>query len=65
MIYRAGASGSSEESEFRVHSTSTGEMLYCADLYPTKKDTSLYIQSLRGNPHDDNQLAVCTNFVIL
>ena len=44
-------SGSSEEQTVRIHCAHTGSLLHSAQMYPGRKHESLYIQSLRGDPH--------------
>jgi hypothetical protein len=54
--------GACEESTVKLMCTYTGETLASVDLYPGKRDPSLYIQSLRGSPVHDDSLCVLANY---
>lgn len=55
-------SGASEESVFRINSVATGELLSTSTLYDNKVSSSLYIQSLRGSPTQNNFYAMLTTY---
>ncbi|CAM9810480.1 unnamed protein product [Chrysoparadoxa australica] len=55
-------SGSSEEQTIRLHCSSTGKLIHSSDMYPGRKHRSLYIQSLRGDPHSDYLFSVLVNY---
>lgn len=64
--YSASASyiftGACEEKCVNVLCASTGQRLGSVDIYPHRHHSSLYIQSLRGSPLWDRQLAVLCNY---
>ncbi|CAM9761535.1 unnamed protein product, partial [Choristocarpus tenellus] len=55
-------SGSSEEQTVRLHCAQTGNLIHSAEMYPGRKHSSLYVQSLRGDPHHDFQFSVLVNY---
>ena len=55
-------SGSSEEDCVRIHCAHTGALLHNCKLYCNRKHESLYIQSLRGDPHCANSFSVLVNY---
>eukprot|EP00949_MAST-11_sp_MAST-11-sp1_P004005 g4005.t1 len=54
--------GSSEESCVRLFCSHTGNLLHTAEMYPGRKDSSLYVQSLRGEPHRPHHFSVLVNY---
>lgn len=54
--------GASEEPILNVLCSKSGDLVARAELYENRKHTSLYIQSLRGDPNDDRQLCVLVNY---
>ncbi len=54
--------GACEESNVKFLCSYTGELLETVDIYPNKRDQSLYIQSLRGSPRNDGQFCVLANY---
>eukprot|EP00752_Nemacystus_decipiens_P012142 g10764.t1 len=55
-------SGSSEEQTVRLYCAQTGRLIHSAEMYPGRKHGSLYVQSLRGDPHHDFQFSVLVNY---
>ncbi len=55
-------SGSSDQPEIRVHSTQTGDLVSCIEMYPGRQHNSIFIQSLRGDPHCCSRLSVLVNY---
>lgn len=55
-------SGSSEEKIVRLHSANTGKLISEAEMYPGRQHSSLYIQSLRGDPHQRDNFSVLVNY---
>ena len=55
-------SGSSEEKVVRMYSAYTGDLMHVVQLYPERKHSSLYVQSLRGDPHTDFGFSVLVNY---
>eukprot|EP01041_Mallomonas_annulata_P005868 gene5868-11855_t len=55
-------SGGAEESHVNVFNAFTGELTSRCEMYPGRKHRSLYIQSLRGDPHRDDSLCVLANY---
>ncbi|CAM9822911.1 unnamed protein product [Discosporangium mesarthrocarpum] len=56
-------SGSSEEQTMRLHCAQTGNLIHSTEMYPGRKHSSLYVQSLsRGDPHHDFQFSVLVNY---
>jgi hypothetical protein len=54
--------GACEESTVKFLCSYTGEMLETVDVYPRKRDKSLYIQSLRGSSRTDGEFCVLANY---
>eukprot|EP00428_Durinskia_dybowskii_P060563 CAMPEP_0170378746 /NCGR_PEP_ID=MMETSP0117_2-20130122/12971_1 /TAXON_ID=400756 /ORGANISM="Durinskia baltica, Strain CSIRO CS-38" /LENGTH=1984 /DNA_ID=CAMNT_0010634133 /DNA_START=96 /DNA_END=6050 /DNA_ORIENTATION=- len=54
--------GACEENTVKIMCTYTGEPISSVPLYPGRKDKSLYIQSLRGCPTDEDQICVLCNY---
>lgn len=55
-------SGSSEEQVVRLHCALTGQLVEEAEMYPGRRHPSLYIQSLRGDPFQENKFSVLVNY---
>ncbi len=55
-------SGSSDQPEIRVHSAQTGDLVSCIEMYPGRQQNSIFIQSIRGDPHCCSQLSVLVNY---
>jgi len=54
--------GACEEQHVRILCAASGEVLSTSEIYPQRKHSSLYIQSLRGAPHNDESFAVLANY---
>lgn len=54
--------GACEERNVKFLCSYTGEYLSSVDMYPSRRDKSLYIQSLRGSPCSDNEVCVLANY---
>lgn len=54
--------GACEEQNVRILCAASGEVLNSTDIYPARKHSSLYIQSLRGSPNCDDTFAVLANY---
>lgn len=50
--------GSSNESLLRLFCSSTGELVSNIEMYPGRRNPSLYVQSFRADPHKDMRLGV-------
>jgi hypothetical protein len=46
----------------RIYNSYTGELAHVLQLYPGRKHSSLYVQSLRGDPHTDFVFSVLVNY---
>jgi hypothetical protein len=54
--------GACEDSAVSMLCTSTGRLLNRFEVYPNRKHSSLYVQSLRGSPLSDNRICVLTSY---
>ena len=55
-------SGSSEEQTVRIHCAHTGALLHSSQMYSNRQHESLYVQSLRGDPHQRDSFSVLVNY---
>ena len=55
-------SGSSEQDVIHLNCAHTGAALYSGKLFDDRADSSLYIQSLRGSPHRQNEFVLLVNY---
>lgn len=55
-------SGSTQEKNVHLYCSYTGKLIYTNEMYPKRKNHSLYIQSLRGNPMNDLEFSVLVNY---
>ncbi len=55
-------SGYSDEPGIRLHCARTGDLVSCIEMYPGRQHHSLFIQSLRGDPHCCTKLSVLVNY---
>ena len=55
-------SGSSEQDVIHLNCAHTGAALYSGKLFDNRADSSLYIQSLRGSPHCQNEFVLLVNY---
>jgi hypothetical protein len=46
----------------RLYSAYTGDVMHVVQLYQQRKHSSLYVQSLRGDPHRDFCFSVLVNY---
>ena len=46
----------------RLHCSATGRTLRPAEMYPGRRHNSLYVQSLRGDPHHEHEFSVLVNY---
>ena len=54
--------GACEEQSVRLLCAASGQVLSSTEIYPQRKHSSLYIQSLRGSPASDESFAVLANY---
>ena len=54
--------GSSEEQTVRIHCAHTGALLHSSQMYSNRQHESLYVQSLRGDPHQRDSFSVLVNY---
>eukprot|EP01038_Epipyxis_sp_PR26KG_P005372 gene5372-7450_t len=59
---RHALTGSCEEHEVKLMCAYTGHVVANIDIYPGKRDNSLYVQSLRGSPTHDSKMCVLSNY---
>ncbi len=55
-------SGSSDQPKVHVHCAQSGNLVSCVEMYPGRQNNSLFIQSLRGDPHHCSRLSVLVNY---
>ena len=46
----------------RVHCSRTARLLHEAEMFPGRRHASLYVQSLRGDPHHESRFGVLVNY---
>jgi hypothetical protein len=54
--------GACEQNSVKLLCTYTGNFLTSVSMTPIMRDPSIYVQSLRGSPHDDFRLCVLCNY---